>query len=244
MAHSHLLDESREAVSGDCPVGGGQNAGSDLDDNATTFSYGFSERHGGGGYPETSDRPTAKDPNSLGRPSPNKRPEAGSTILTEMLTPEITMQAFTEVPFPVATRDELRRKGMVKAEAMGTQLCVVWNNGSPRVFADSCPHLGLPLTYGKLDGQRLRCAYHGWTFDTDSSEVVEQPTLRRPQPCSLKRFGCLVAGGLVFSWIGDPEATEVARAMLPEEVIDDFSVFRVTFETPFYLALFSSVGRR
>jgi phenylpropionate dioxygenase-like ring-hydroxylating dioxygenase large terminal subunit len=158
-----------------------------------------------------------------------------------MLAPQIEMQAFADLPFPVATRRELQRKGMVRAEAMGRKLCVVWNEGDPRVFADSCPHLGLPLTYGKLDGQRLRCAYHGWTFDTQTSEVIEQPTLRKKNPCALKRFGCLVAGGLVFSWLGDPEAKEQARAMLPHDVIDDFSLFRVTFDTPFYLALFSSV---
>jgi len=151
------------------------------------------------------------------------------------------MEAFADLPFPVATRDDLRRKGMVRTTAMGRELCVVWNEGSPRVFADSCPHLGLPLTYGKLKGNRLRCAYHGWTFDTETTQVVEQPTLRRPRPCSLRRFGCLMAGGLVFAWMGDPDATEAARAKLPEDVIDDFSVFRLVFEIPFYLALFSSV---
>lgn len=158
-----------------------------------------------------------------------------------MLTPRIEMEAFSDLPFPVATRDELRKKGMVGIEAMGQKLCVVWNGGQPRVYADSCPHLGLPLTYGKVKGKRLRCAYHGWTYDTDSADVVEQPTLRKRQPCSLKRYGCIMVGGLVFSWMGDPDAEEAARAKLPEDVIDDFSVFRLTFDCPFYLALFSSV---
>ncbi|MEE2830404.1 MAG: Rieske 2Fe-2S domain-containing protein, partial [Myxococcota bacterium] len=158
-----------------------------------------------------------------------------------MLTPQIAMEAFSDLPFPVATRAELRKKGKLQIEAMGRKLCVLWNNGDPRVFADSCAHLGLPLSLGRLRGDRLRCAYHGWTYDTDSGEVVEQPTLRSPQPCKLKRFGCLVAGGLVFAWLGDPTAVDAARGMLPEEVIDDFSHFRVVFDCPFYLALFSSV---
>jgi len=158
-----------------------------------------------------------------------------------VLTPKIELEAFADLPFPVATKAELRRKGMVKTTAMGRDLCVVWNDGAPRVFADSCPHLGLPLTYGTLRGQRLRCAYHGWTYDTDTAAVVDQPTLRKPQRCSLRRFGCLMVGGLVFAWMGDPDASEAARAKLPEEVIDDFSVFRLVFDTPFYLALFSSV---
>ena len=158
-----------------------------------------------------------------------------------MLTPRIDMDAFSDIPFPVATRTELRQKGMLRVKAMGKQLCVLWNEGDPRVYVDSCPHLGLPLTYGKLRGDRVRCAYHGWTFDVGTGDIVEQPTLRAPQPCKLRRFGALVAGGLVFAWMGNPEAREAMRGMLPEEVIDDFSLFRVTFMTPFYLALFSSV---
>ncbi|MBJ93774.1 MAG: hypothetical protein CMP23_04780 [Rickettsiales bacterium] len=158
-----------------------------------------------------------------------------------MLTPQLELGAFHDVPFPVATCKELKRERMLRVEAMGRTLCVLWNHGRPRVFEDQCAHLGLPLSMGTVEPRGVRCAYHGWLFDADTGEVCDQPTLTRTRRCSLKRFGALVAGGLVFCWLGDPGDEEAVRARLPEEVLEDFSLYRVEFECPFYLALFSSV---
>jgi len=158
-----------------------------------------------------------------------------------MKAPALDLDAFDDVAFPVATVAELRRKGLLRAELLGRQLLLTWNDGTPRAWADSCPHLGLPLSLGTLKRDRVQCRYHGWAFSTDDGRVVDQPTLRTSQPCSMKRFGALIAGDLVFAWLGDPEAVEAARATLPEEVLTGISLYRVVFECPFYLALFSSV---
>ena len=151
------------------------------------------------------------------------------------------MDRLEGVPFPVATRFELRRKKMVRAEALGRKLIVLWNGGSPRVYEDACPHLGLPLSLGKVEKGHVRCRYHGWAFATGDGEVVDQPTLRSPRACRLRRWGALTAGGLVFSWMGDPEEFEAARAMLPEDIPADASIHRVEMDCPYYLALFNAV---
>jgi phenylpropionate dioxygenase-like ring-hydroxylating dioxygenase large terminal subunit len=158
-----------------------------------------------------------------------------------MKAPALDLDAFDDLPFPVATVAELRRQGMVRAELLGKQLLLTWNDGKPRAWADSCPHLGLPMSMGVLKKDRVACRYHGWAFSVDDGRVVEQPTLRKEQPCSLKRYGALIAGDLVFAWLGDPDAEEAARATLPERVLTGISLFRVVFDCPFYLALFSSV---
>jgi phenylpropionate dioxygenase-like ring-hydroxylating dioxygenase large terminal subunit len=132
-----------------------------------------------------------------------------------MLTPQLDLDAFTDVPFPVATRKELRKAGMLRVEAMGKTLCVLWNDGKPRVFADQCAHLGLPLTMGSVGKEGLRCSYHGWLYDTDTGEVREQPTLVQQRTCRLQRYGSLLAGGLVFCWLGDPADEEAVRARAP-----------------------------
>jgi phenylpropionate dioxygenase-like ring-hydroxylating dioxygenase large terminal subunit len=154
---------------------------------------------------------------------------------------ELDLSRFGDLPFPVATVKELRRAGMIKVRAMDRQLVVLWNDGVPRLFVDSCAHLGLPLTLGSIEGSAVRCRYHGWAFSTDDGEVMDQPSLRKAQPCRLTRFGALIAGGLVFGWLGEQSEQTAIRARLPEEVLDDFSLFRVTFRCPFPLALFSSV---
>lgn len=154
--------------------------------------------------------------------------------------PELDLAAFCGVPFPVATVAELRRAGLVAAEGMGKKLALLWNDGRPRAYEDVCPHLGLPLTQGHLDGESLRCRYHGWAFDRATGDVTDQPTLRRPQPCRLREHGALIAGGLVFCWLGDAEEADVRR-LLPDDVATDFQLHRVTMEAPFYLALWNAV---
>lgn len=158
-----------------------------------------------------------------------------------MKTPQLHWDSWGEVPFPVATVAELQKRGMVAQQAMEKKLVVAWNDGVPRAFIDACPHLGLPLSMGKVEGQMLRCAYHGWAFETDSGEVCDQPTLSKRRKCQLNRVGCLIAGGLVFAWFGDSDATELARSRLPTDIVDDFSLHRVRFGCPFYLALFNAV---
>ena len=156
-------------------------------------------------------------------------------------SPVLDLDAWDGVPFPVATTAELRRAGMLRTRAMGRDLLVVWNHGAPRLFDDVCPHMGLPLSMGAIDGDAVRCRYHGWAFSTGTGAVTDQPTLRKRQPCALVRHGALVLGGLVFGWIGDPEAVDAAREQLPPQVPERFSLHRVTMEAPFYLALFNAV---
>ncbi|GEM_PF-161662 len=160
-----------------------------------------------------------------------------------MKLPPLDLDALGDLPFPVAHVPELRRKGRTTIEAMGRSLLVLWNGGDPKVYDDACPHLGLPLSLGNLrrGGEQVQCRYHGWTFSSATGQVVEQPTLRKELPCKLRRRGALMLGDLVFSWMGDPDAVEQARALLPDPVISGFSLFRVVFDSPFYMSLFSSV---
>ncbi|MCP4871918.1 MAG: Rieske 2Fe-2S domain-containing protein [Proteobacteria bacterium] len=158
-----------------------------------------------------------------------------------MRVPALDLAAFDGVPFPVATRAELRRDRVLAAEGMGHKLVVVWNHGQPRVYEDSCPHLGLPMSMGVLEDDVLRCRYHWWGFDRDTGAVTDQPTLRKQRKCALKRHGCVMVGGLVFAWIGDPDAVDAARAQLPADISEDFALHRVEFGAPFYLALFNAV---
>ncbi len=54
--------------------------------------------------------------------------------------------------------------------------------GAPPVaFADRCPHRLVPLSAATLDGGRLRCAYHGWEFDS-SGACVELPSQEGDPP--------------------------------------------------------------
>ncbi len=49
------------------------------------------------------------------------------------------------------------------------------SNGDMGCFAESCPHRGASLVYGRNEDCGLRCAYHGWKFDV-SGQCIEMPS--------------------------------------------------------------------
>jgi phenylpropionate dioxygenase-like ring-hydroxylating dioxygenase large terminal subunit len=53
---------------------------------------------------------------------------------------------------------------------------------------DSCPHRGIPLSYGRLDGAVLECCYHGWRFEACSGRCVESPSLTSQDKLKVERI--------------------------------------------------------
>ena len=41
--------------------------------------------------------------------------------------------------------------------------------GEVAAFLDECPHRGAPLSLGRLEGEELVCAFHGWRFGPDGA---------------------------------------------------------------------------
>jgi nitrite reductase/ring-hydroxylating ferredoxin subunit len=60
----------------------------------------------------------------------------------------------------------------LRAEPVGVRLAgrslVLFRDNEHRIGAleDICPHRRMRLSRGRMEGGRLQCAYHGWTFDT------------------------------------------------------------------------------
>ena len=81
-----------------------------------------------------------------------------------------------------------------------------------RVFAlrDVCPHRGIPLRYGRFDGETVQCCYHGWRFD-ETGVCVAIPSMREDQSVDLAKircgaYACVERQGLV--WIYFPHEAE------------------------------------
>src|SRR5262245_61336471 len=52
-------------------------------------------------------------------------------------------------------------------------------SGTPHVVAFRCAHRGTQLSTGWVEGDDLRCFYHGWKYGPDG-QCVEQPA--EPEP--------------------------------------------------------------
>jgi vanillate O-demethylase monooxygenase subunit len=79
--------------------------------------------------------------------------------------------------------------------------------GEVRAFRDLCLHRGTALSLGWVEEDRLRCAYHGWTYDRSGTvvEVPARPELSGHLKVKLTRYPAVEKDGLVWvSLVDEP----------------------------------------
>lgn len=87
-------------------------------------------------------------------------------------------------------------------------------DGSPVALYDRCPHRGLPLSMGKVDGDILRCNYHGIEFAAGGKAThVPQQTQIYASLC-VESFPVIDKGPFLWIWLGDKAAAD--HALLPD----------------------------
>jgi nitrite reductase/ring-hydroxylating ferredoxin subunit len=57
--------------------------------------------------------------------------------------------------------------------AGGRSIALTRIDGKVCAFENKCPHLGLPLTRGKLEGSAITCPWHGSRFDVCSGRNLD-----------------------------------------------------------------------
>lgn len=93
--------------------------------------------------------------------------------------------------FIACTTRELRRSPLATT-LFGTPIVLFRDNeGSAGALVDRCPHRNVPLSLGQVaaDGT-LRCAYHGWRFDT-AGACTFIPSLTDPSEAKARRAHAL-----------------------------------------------------
>jgi nitrite reductase/ring-hydroxylating ferredoxin subunit len=88
-------------------------------------------------------------------------------------------------------------------------------DGAARVFDAHCPHLGAHLGYGgRVEGDGIRCPFHGWRFDGEGC-LVEVPRLgKQPLPAQARSYPVRECNGFVHAWVhgaGAPPSFDVLR---------------------------------
>ena len=86
-------------------------------------------------------------------------------------------------------------------------------NGEPVGLEDRCCHRQLPLSMGKVEGDHLRCGYHGLLFGKDGKciEIPGQDTI--PPQARVRSYVLHEKFGWVWIWMGDP--AEADPALIP-----------------------------
>jgi 5,5'-dehydrodivanillate O-demethylase oxygenase subunit len=86
------------------------------------------------------------------------------------------------------------------------------DSGVPYLVAPVCPHRQTQLSVGWVEGENIRCFYHGWMFD-GAGKCVEQPAEPKPfcDKVSIQAYPTREGYGLIFAYLGDGEPPEFPR---------------------------------
>jgi len=106
---------------------------------------------------------------------------------------------------PVARVEDLAGGGPIAARLLGEDI-VLWRSGE-QFFAwrDLCVHRGTRLSLGRVvDGVRLECPYHGWTYATDGRCVLmpAHPEQAPPAKACVVTYRAAAAHGVVWVTLG------------------------------------------
>lgn len=105
----------------------------------------------------------------------------------------------------------------VRVTLLGEQLLAFRDtNGKIGLVDEFCPHRKVSLFFGLNEGCGIRCAYHGWKFDTEGQCVdmpSEPPESNFKDKVTIKSYPCEERGGVIWTYMGPPEL----KPALPEQ---------------------------
>ena len=93
------------------------------------------------------------------------------------------------------------------------------SDGIPVALQDRCCHKRAKLSLGRLEGDCLRCMYHGLKFDTSRRciEIPGQDTI--PPNAFVATFPVVERGSWLWVWMGDPALAD--PALVPSTIAHD-----------------------
>ena len=84
--------------------------------------------------------------------------------------------------------------------------------GDPHLVAFRCAHRGTQLNTGWVEGDTIRCRYHGWRFD-ETGQCVEQPGEEEgfASRVKIRSYPVKEYLGLIFAYLGEGEPPPLRR---------------------------------
>lgn len=75
--------------------------------------------------------------------------------------------------FEVARSTDVKENQALAVKAGATPLLLTRVNGAVHAVFSKCPHLGLSLAKGKVEGGSITCPFHGSRFDVCSGDNLD-----------------------------------------------------------------------
>ena len=137
-------------------------------------------------------------------------------------------------------------------------------DGTINLVQDRCPHRSTSLAYGTVEGNCIRCCYHGWKFDGADGHGVEFPaeTEAYERAISLRTYPVREYLDTIFAYFGEGDAPEfptypeleneedgellVQAVVLPynyfQRIENDHDAVHVAFTHPQFATAYGLVG--
>jgi 5,5'-dehydrodivanillate O-demethylase oxygenase subunit len=114
---------------------------------------------------------------------------------------------------PVGLTEDLKQGCALPIAVMGEEFTLYrGETGTPHVVAGRCAHRGTQLSVGWVEGDCIRCFYHGWKYD-QTGQCVEQ-ALEVPSfagKVQIPSYPVYEYLGLIFAYFGEGEPPEPPR---------------------------------
>ncbi|MHA4869925.1 Rieske 2Fe-2S domain-containing protein [Duganella sp. PWIR1] len=104
---------------------------------------------------------------------------------------------------------EISGKTLFKCTIINQPVVIyIKEDGGYVAMEDRCCHRALPLSMGRLEGDELRCMYHGLKF-APNGQCTEMPGQDRISPgACVKVFPVVKAHNWIWVWMGDPQKAD------------------------------------
>jgi vanillate O-demethylase monooxygenase subunit len=91
---------------------------------------------------------------------------------------------------------------------------VMYRRGDGTVVAleDRCCHRRAPLSKGRIEGDNLRCGYHGFLYDARGQVIWVPGQDKAPPGARVRAYPLAEKHGFVWLWLGEPALADPAKA--------------------------------
>ena len=134
---------------------------------------------------------------------------------------------------PIAAASELDVNPVKSIKVLGESLVLYRDRkGGYGLIGDTCPHRRISLLYGIPEDAGLRCAYHGWMFDSTGQCLempAEAPDSTYPSRVKISGYPAQELGGLVFAYLGTEPVPLLPRwdLLVMDNVVRDIGITEI-----------------
>lgn len=139
--------------------------------------------------------------------------------------------------YPVARADDLPKRHVFHGQLCGVELAM-WRADDGRVNAweNRCPHRSVRFTLGANTGEKLRCQYHGWQYQSGDGRCTFIPASSEaapPRSLCARTFAAAEAKGYVWVNLAAEAGTFLENGFSPAAEPLPLTLRSLTFNADF-----------